>query len=153
MFDTHFDAIRSFVFYRCGDSDTASDIAQDVFLKIWEKRTSLNANHIKPLLYKMANDCYIDGYRKQMYRVDFVQSLVREEESDASPEEEMQFRETAAAFAAALEEMTEMQRTAFLLSREEGMKYGEIANYLKMSVKTVEKHISAALRLLRTKLL
>jgi len=33
VFDIHFDAIRSFVFYRCGDMETASDVAQDVFLK------------------------------------------------------------------------------------------------------------------------
>ena len=37
LFDTYFDAIRSFVFYRCGDANVASDVAQEVFMKVWEK--------------------------------------------------------------------------------------------------------------------
>ena len=37
LFDKYFDTIRSFIFYRCGDTDAASDMAQDVFMKIWEK--------------------------------------------------------------------------------------------------------------------
>jgi RNA polymerase sigma-70 factor (ECF subfamily) len=49
--------------------------------------------------------------------------------------------------------MKEKQRTVFLMSREEGMTYPEIAETLSISVKSVEKHISDTLRLLRTKLL
>ena len=54
LFDKYFDTIRSFIFYRCGDTDAASDMAQDVFMKIWEKREKLNSTDLKPLLYKMA---------------------------------------------------------------------------------------------------
>ena len=153
VFDAHFDAVRSFVFYRCGDSETASDIAQDVFLKVWEKRFSLNDNYLKPLLYKMANDCFISYYRRNIYRMNFEQSLTPEYDGEPSPEEEMSFKELAATYAKALERMPEKQRTVFLMSREDGMKYAEIADCLHLSVKMVEKHVSAALRFLRTKLL
>jgi RNA polymerase sigma-70 factor (ECF subfamily) len=153
VFDAHFDAIRSFVFYRCGDMETASDIAQDVFMKVWEKRESLNGSHITPLLYKMATDCYISHYRKGLCGMNFEQSLARDGDVDNSPEDELLFKETAAIYAEALGQMPEMRRTVFLMNREDGMKYGEIAERLHISIKTVEKHISAALRFLKTKLL
>ena len=153
VFDVHFDAIRTFVFYRCGDMEMASDVAQDVFMKIWEKRSSLNGNYIKPLLYKMATDCYISDYRKQLCRMNFERSLTPEDGEERSPEDEMSFNELAAAYAKALEQLPEKQRMVFLMSREDGMKYAEISDSLRISVKAVEKQVSAALRFLRTKLL
>jgi RNA polymerase sigma-70 factor (ECF subfamily) len=153
VFETHFDAVRSYVFYRCGDIETASDITQDVFLKIWEKRHVLNSDHVKPLLFKMASDCFISDYRRNQCRINFEQSLIFENDVENSPEDEFSFNELTAAYAEALTEMPEKQRIVFLMSREEGMKYAEIANCLHVSVKAVEKQLSAALRFLRTKLL
>jgi RNA polymerase sigma-70 factor (ECF subfamily) len=153
VFDVHFDAIRSFVFYRCGDMELASDVAQDVFMRNKEKRHALNGNFIKPLLYKMATDFYISNYRKNQYRMNFEQSLTPEYDGELSPEDELAFGELATTYSKALEKMPDKQRTVFLMSREEGMKYAEIAGCLQISVKAVEKHVSGALRLLRTKLL
>jgi RNA polymerase sigma-70 factor (ECF subfamily) len=155
VFDANFDAVRSFIFYRCGceDGDRASDIAQDVFLKVWEKRESLDGSRIKPLLYKIAIDCCINNYRNELSRMNFRRRFAREDELDLSPEDGVIFRESVAAYAKALEDMPEMQRRVFLMSREDGLKYREIAGQLHVSVKTVEKHVSAALRYLKTKLL
>jgi len=152
VFNEHFEAIRNYVFYRCSDIETASDIAQDVFLKVWEKRNALNGSQIKPLLYKMASDCFISDYRKNQNRINFEQSLTYEQDYEYSPDEEFSFNELASAYAKALERMPEKQRTVFLMSREDGMKYGEIADCLHLSVKAVEKQMSAALQFLRNSL-
>jgi len=153
VYDAHFDAIRSFVYYRCGNRETASDVAQNVFMRVWEKRLFLDGNHLKPLLYKIAMDFHINNYRRELYRMNFEQSMIAADNTAFSPEDEMSFNELAAAYSKALEKMTEKQRTVFLMNREDGMKYAEIADCLQISVKMVEKYISAALRLLRTKLL
>jgi len=152
VFDIHYDAIRSFVFYRCGDMEMASDVAQDVFLRIWEKRNMLNGNYIKPLLYKMATDVYISYYRKEQLHKNFEQSLMYENDSERSPEDDMSFNELVTTYAKALEQMSEKQRTVFMMSREDEMKYSEIADRLHISTKAVEKHVSAALRFLRKKM-
>ena len=60
--------------------------------------------------------------------------------------EETQFHEK---LKNALENLTEAQRTAFLLNRIEGKKYAEIAEMLNISVKSVEKRMSQALATLR----
>lgn len=153
IFDKHFDTIRTFIFYRCGDSDIASDIAQDVFMKIWEKRAQMDVREIKPLLYKIANDMVISNYRKSTTRWDYEQNMNVQSNTPLSPDEELNFRELSATYAKALEKMPENQRTVFLMNRNDEMKYQEIAECLKLSVKAVEKRMSAALQYLRTQLL
>ncbi|MDH6304151.1 RNA polymerase sigma-70 factor (family 1) [Parabacteroides sp. PF5-5] len=153
LFDNYFDTIRSFIFYRCGDTDTASDMAQDIFMKVWEKRENLDSFSIKPLLYKMANDMVISNYRKSSTRMDYEKSLTIQNESPLSPEEELNVEELASSYAKALEKMPETQRVVFLMNRNDELKYHEISECLDISIKTVEKRMSAALQFLRAKLL
>jgi len=153
LFDDYFDTIRRFIFYRCGDTDAASDMAQDVFMKVWEKRESLNNDNLKSLLYKIANDKVISNYRKGESRCDFEQSMTFQDNHSLSPEDEMQYKEVSEKYAKVLEQMPEAQRTVFLMSRNDELKYHEIAGCLDISVKAVEKRMSAALQILRTKLL
>ena len=153
LFDKYFDTIRSFIFYRCGDTDAASDMAQDVFMKVWEKREQLDSFNIKSLLYKIANDMVISNYRKSSTRMDYENSMTIQNDSPLSPEEELNFEELTSTYAKALEKMPETQRVVFLMSRNDELKYHEIAGCLDISVKAVEKRMSAALQFLRTELL
>lgn len=153
IFDRYFDTIRSFIFYRCGDVDAASDMAQDVFMKIWEKRDQIDTSQIKALLYKISNDMVISNYRKNTTRIDYEQSMTTNNEAQLSPEEELNFQELSACYAKALEQMPEIQRVVFLMNRNDEMKYQEIAECLQLSVKAVEKRMSGALQYLRTQLL
>lgn len=153
IFDSYFDTIRSFIFYRCGDVDAASDMAQDVFMMIWEKRDQIDTSQIKALLYKISNDMVISNYRKNTTRLDYEQSMTTNNEAQLSPEEELNFQELSASYAKALEQMSEIQRVVFLMNRNDEMKYQEIAECLQLSVKAVEKRMSGALQYLRTQLL
>jgi RNA polymerase sigma-70 factor (ECF subfamily) len=153
LFDSYFDAVRSYIFYRCGDAEEASDMAQDIFMKVWEKRETLLPDNLKALLYKMANDMTVSNYRKLTGRIGFVREMKQQQPVDRSPEDEALYRETVSGYAAALEKMTQAQRTVFLMSRNDALKYHEIAARLDISVKTVEKRMSAALQLLRKELL
>lgn len=153
LFDCYFDTIRSFIYYRCGDTDTATDMAQDVFMKIWEKRSDLKDDNLKSLLYKIANDLVISNYRKDVTRMNFQQDMMHQHNESSSPEEELAYKELASSYANLLEKMPETQRIVFLMSRNDELKYHEIANYLDISVKAVEKRMSAALQFLRTKLI
>ena len=152
IFDKHFDELRRYIYYRCGDEETASDLAQEVFMRVWEKRSQLEKDYIKPLLYKMAGDCVVSDYRKRSVQAGFVQNM-RIESEYLSPQDELQFEELKQQYEKALQHLTEPQRTAFLMSRNDELKYQEIAERLQISVKAVEKRITETLRVLRTKLL
>ncbi len=153
IFNTYFEVIRRFVYYKTSDEQVAEDIAEDVFMQLWERRDQLEMLNIKALLYKMASDNVVSYYRKQDVRLSFAENMRPDGSASLSPQEELQFEELKARYAAVLEEMPDGQREVFLMNREESLKYHEIAERLNLSVKAIEKRMNAALSLLRKKLL
>ncbi|MDD2797400.1 MAG: sigma-70 family RNA polymerase sigma factor [Bacteroidales bacterium] len=151
LFDTYFDSVRGFLFYRCGDDELSSDIAQEVFLRIWEKQLMPEKNKEKALLYKIANDLFISHYRRKVTEMNYTQSLVIDE-TEAGSHQELEYAELSETYNRALSEMAEGYRVAFLMSRVEELKYSEIAERLGISVKAVEKRMTNALSFLRDKL-
>lgn len=152
IFNRYFDAIRSYIYYRITDEAMASDLAQDVFMKIWEKKDRLDQENIKALLYKMASDAVVSEFRKNAVRLNYAANM-HPAEPCLSPQEEAEFEELKKNYSETLAGMPEAQRTAFLMNREEGLRYPEIAERLGISIKAVEKRMTRALKLLKTKLL
>ena len=148
LFEMQFDKVRSYVFYRSGNTEVATDIAQETFLKIWEKHNSIKPEKVKGLLYKIAGDLFISHYRKEKRSFDFFKHFIFDEKGH-SPEEVLAFKQLKNDYENALQEMPEKQRTAFLLSRVENNTYSEIAHKLGISVKAVEKRMKLALEHLR----
>ncbi len=148
IFDRYFDSVRSYIYYRCGDAELATDIAQDAFMKIWEKNFSFDLKQNKGLLYKIAGDLFISQYRRQnvarRYETEMSLDLAGEETSNL-----IQYRELKSNYEKALSKLPEKQRIVFLMSRQEGLKYLEIAERLGLSVKAVEKRMSLALTYLK----
>jgi len=151
LFEMHFTQVRNYVFYRSGNTELATDIAQDTFLKIWEKQNSVQKDKVKGLLYKIANDLFITHYRKEKRSFDFFNHYIFDKETH-SPEEEMDFVQLKENYKKALDRMQEKQRTVFLMSRVEDLKYSEIAEMVGISVKAVEKRMKKALEYLRLNL-
>lgn len=148
LFEMHFAQVRNYVFYRSGNAEVATDIAQETFLKIWEKQNSIQPEKVKGLLFKIAGDLFISHYRKEKRSFEFFNSYVFDNKMQ-TPEEEMAFEQLKESYKNSLEKMNEKHRTVFLLSRAESLKYSEIAEMLGISVKAVEKRMTNALEHLR----
>ena len=148
LFDTYFDSVRSYLFYRGAGSDEASDLAQDVFLRLWEKQMDVDPKTAIRLLYKIAGDMYISKYRRAKLEMNYLNSL-KTDRVDISPEDELKHKELFSNYKKALASLSEKQRTVFLMSRMEGLKYQEIAERLKLSVKAVEKRMNITLTILK----
>lgn len=151
LFELHFARVRNYVFYRSGDTEVATDIAQETFMKVWEKNDSLNADRIKGLLFKIANDLFISHYRKEQRSFQFFK-YYRHETDSRSPEDELAFEQLKSRYDKALQTMPENQRTVFLMSRVENLKYAEISEMCRISVKAVEKRMKKALEHLQVNL-
>ncbi|MDA3928559.1 MAG: RNA polymerase sigma-70 factor [Prolixibacteraceae bacterium] len=151
IFDEHYELIRNYLYYLSSDIDVAEDLVQDVFMKLWEKRDSINDQTVKPLLYKIARNLYFNMYKRNSIDLKFVNSAVRGTENE-SPEYILEMKEFDVKLQKALSDLPEHCRTIFLMSRMDEMKYQEIADSFNISVKAVEKQISKALKLLRTKI-
>lgn len=148
LFDQNFDAIRNYIFYRLGDADLATDVAQDIFMRLWEKQIEFSQKGNTGLLYKMAGDEVVNIYRRQKVKLNYTKSISFDLEG-VSPEDELQYKELKLAYEKSLQDLSEKQRTVFLMSRMDGLKYHEIAERLGISIKSVEKRMKNALKLLK----
>ncbi len=148
LFDTYFEAIKNYLFYRVGDVDVATDITQDVFMRIWEKQMKLDMNNAKYLLYKIARDMLVSKYRRMEVENKYVNRM-QFEMTEVTTDGSYDFKQLQQKYDTALMRLPEKQRTVFLMSRSEELKYAEIAERLDISIKTVEKRMSNALSYLR----
>jgi RNA polymerase sigma factor (sigma-70 family) len=144
LFDKHFDDLRRYLFYRSGNDDLATDLAQDTFLRIWEKQIDIDQKTAKGLLFKIANDLFISRYRKEKTAFNFF-STFEPNSNNLTPEDEINFQQLKDAYETALKTMPEKQRTVFLMNRIDEQTYKEIAQQLNLSVKAIEKRMSQAL--------
>jgi RNA polymerase sigma-70 factor (ECF subfamily) len=151
LFDLYFEDIRRYLYYRCGDTTVSTDLAQDTFMRIWEKQMDLQAEKDVGLLYKIAGDLFVSHMRREKLRRESPE-LIRFEQRDSSPEDELLYQELQEKYEKALLKLSEAQRIAFLMSRTEELSYQEIATRLSISIKAVEKRITGALYRLRKEL-
>ena len=151
LFDTYFEDVRRYVLYRSGDEDIATDIAQDTFMRVWEKQMMIDPQRVKGLLFKIAGDLFISQYRRKQVATNFLNAFQPHNKS-LTPEDEYNFQELKNAYDTALKSMPEKQRTVFLMNRIDELKYKEIADQLGLSVKAIEKRMSQALEHLKTNL-
>ncbi len=153
LFDLNFQALRDYVYYRCGDTELATDIAQDVFMKIWEKRDNVYDRIEMGLLIKMANDMVISNYRKVKTGQKFKNAIPKIHMDTITPEERLIFKELNGRYERAINELNANERVVFLMNRVQGLKYAEIAERIGISIKAVEKRMSKALTYLRVQLM
>ena len=152
LYDNYFDPIRRYLYYRCGDSDLASDLTQEAFVKLWEKDFEFDFTGNKSLLYKIAIDNLMSHFRKQKITGTYVKDFqfqFKEGVEDTS----LEYKELKTDYEDALKALPEKQRDVFLMNRLESLSYKDIAERLEISVKAVEKRISGALAKLRKTLL
>jgi RNA polymerase sigma-70 factor (ECF subfamily) len=152
LFDVYFDDIRRYLYYRCGDRAVSTDLAQDTFMRIWEKQMDLQPGKDKALLYKIAGDLFVSYTRRERLKRE-APGRMRFEKETGSLEEDLEYQELHQKYEEVLTKLPENQRIAFLMSRTDELSYQEIATRLSISVKAVEKRISAALSRLRKELL
>lgn len=138
--------------YRGADTELATDIAQDVFMKLWEKKLMFEEGGTKSLLYKMASDVFVSQFRKTQVANKYEQSVELKVESN-DPQKQLEYEEVHGQYLTTLSTMNEKQREVFLMNRIEEMTYKEIAERLGLSVKAVEKRMSQAIGFLRERLI
>jgi len=148
IFQSHYEAIRNYIYYKSGSIDEAEDIAQETFLKIWEKRETIIPPTVKPLLYTIAGNIFLNHWQHRNVEIQFALQYGNEV-SPSSPEYDLEMKEFDEKLQNALSALTEKNRTVFLMNRIDRMTYQDIANSLDISVKAVEKRMNKALTFLR----
>lgn len=153
VFETFYSQLCNFAYQFLNDNDQSEDIVQALFVKLWEKRSGLAIeSSLKSYLFRsVRNQCLnlIQHEKvKKLHEERIRESLISENAEDdyyISPELKVRI-------GSVIDSMPEKRREIFRLSREEGLKYREIAERLNLSVKTVETQMGLALKTLREKI-
>jgi len=130
----------------------SSEIVQDVFLKIWNKREELlSLDNFGAYINRMARNQSIDALRLLAREALRTVQLQEEqlEKGDSQTEETLQFQETSRVVQLALESLSPQQRKVYELCHEQGLKYEEAARELGLSRGTVHSHMKQALKNIR----
>ena len=153
LFKLHFKYLCNFAMGYVEDRDAAQDICQKVFITLWEKRSEIDPKKsIKSYLFtSVKNRClnYIRDnkkYRSQILDLDCADFEAAEQQDDFAEADLKNKIQNA------LASLPEKCRLVFEMSRFQNLKYREIAEELDISQKTVEAHMSKAMKSLREQL-
>jgi len=149
FFKNHARALRNYLYYKFGNEEQADDVTQEAFIKLWENCANVPPEKAKSFLYTVANNTTLNQIAHQKVVLEYSKRNVNHDTNNQDPEfllEEEQFK---VKLQKAIANLSEAQRTAFLMHRIDGKKYHEIAQILDISVKAVEKRIHGALLQLR----
>ena len=148
LYYRYYHMLYRFLWYRTGSVEQAKDHLQEVFIRLWQRRENLDVDKsIKSYMYRTAYNLVIDHLKKSAKHKLYITEL----EGDGSSSFDTQIN-LGIDIQKAIEQLPEPIKIVFCLSRNEGLKYTEIADIFGISVKTVEYRISRALTLLYKKL-
>ena len=153
LFKTHFMHLCNFAHQYVPDRDSARDITQKVFINLWENRNNIDpGKSVRSYLFtSVRNRClnYIRDQKK--YRSNVLDVEINDYEFSFE-EDHMAVEELKGRIEEALKVLPPKCREVFEMSRYKNMKYKDIAEELDVSVKTVEAHMSRALKTLKQRL-
>lgn len=130
------------------DHDTAEEIVQDLFFRLWKDREKIQIeSSLNGYLYRAVHNRCLHYFEHTKVVNKYMEEMALTfEESTESPAEMLHYKELQARIAEILERLPEKCGKIFCMSRFEGLKYSEIAEQLSISVKTVEANMGRALK-------
>jgi RNA polymerase sigma-70 factor (ECF subfamily) len=141
-----------FAYRIVGSRAVAEDIVQDVFASLWRRQGEFDFNDPLPYLYRAVRNRAISLRRQEHRRAGWLAQLARERQESESSQSEPESADLASAIEKAVASLPERRRLIFAMSREQHLSYGQIAQALDISIKTVETQMGRALRSLRDRL-
>ena len=153
IFDQQYQPVCQAIFRFVQDPGLSEDLAQEVFVRFWEKRESIQVDSNLPAyLRRMAvNEALAYLRKKTRYQADELPTHLPGQQA-AAADEQLATAELSQRITVAINALPPRCRAVFQLSRFEEKTYQEIADTLDISIKTVENQMGKALRIMREKL-
>lgn len=150
LFEMYYPRVREFVRQIVKKEDVAENIAQETFIKIWERRdafspTKGSIRNFSGYLYMIARNSALNHIRRKIISVEYDDRRM----DPVTVEEEYYAKEQELIIKLIVCKMPEKRRRVFVMSRFEGLDNDTIAEVLNISKKTVENHLTAALKQIR----
>ncbi len=158
IYDMYADKLYSFALAHTKSQETAGDIVQETFLRLWTVRESLSVDgSLQSFLFTIANHRLIDLFRKQINKTEMELYIGYREEADQEENTEAETKLLYDDFVKTLKLckklLTGRQLEIYELSREKGKTIEEISEALNLSEQTVKNQLTTALKKIRGGLL
>ena len=161
LFRKYYKVLRTYAYRLLNDKDMAEDIVQDVYFELWKNREKLTMEEtIKYYLFRSVYTKTINYRNSKQFTTqevldhaieDKIQHIYLQSHT-TDQESELIYKELKMTINSAIGSLPAQCKKVFLLSRKHELKNREIAAKLGVSEKTVEKHITKALSILRSNL-
>ena len=139
------------------EKQTAEEIVSDVFFALWEKRESIkiNSSISAYLIRAVKNKCINHGLHskaEERFKQTIAERIIQSSSVDEYPMGNLLTNELTGLIKQSIDSLPEQCRQVFLLSRDEELRYEEIAERLNVSINTVKTQMKIALSKLRVSL-
>lgn len=150
LFTMYYPKVKSFLFSMLADSEEAEDLAQDVFIRLWQsKELLMDVTNLNAYIYQTVKHVLYSSIEKKKG----ISNTDIENAYDLPSAEEVEniiySHELETIISKTIEQMPPQRRQVFCMSRKQGLSIDEISKRLGISKRTVEAHISTALSTLR----
>lgn len=154
LFSMYGPKIHSFAFSYLKNKDDAEELLQEIFLKLWEIRSTLDdEKNIKSLLYKICINLIYDFIRRKNIEKAYLVFAGHNGQSIADTTwHEVIYHDMLVNLEKLVESMPEQRKLIFRSSKEEGLTNDEIATRLQLSKRTVENQLYRAIAFLRERI-
>lgn len=154
IYQQYWSALYAVTYNHLRDRAIAEELVQDLFANLWLKRADLTIHtSLRGYLFTAIRHQIYDYIDKQAVRQRVHSQLQTQEQAGIySTEETLDFNELVSHLGSAVDQLPQTAQQVFFLSRYQYLSNREIAQRLNLSPKTVEYHLSRALRLLRLQL-
>jgi len=152
LYELYSHKLFSFVFKILKNEAEVDDIVQEVFVKIWESRNKLeDYKLLNSYIFTIAYNNSIDLIRKRISSNKYLEHLKYSASINFTPTiiSQIEYNELNNQVGMLIANLPDRQKQVYLLHREEGLTYPEIAEKLGISKNTVENHMVKALKYLR----
>lgn len=150
LFEQYWESLYAISVHITKDREVAKDVVQEVFLSFWENRRIKTIDNLGGYLSRATKFASLKLLRDD--KTILHQSIDEASELASSEDSGMDAKELEEQLSQAIARLPVRCREVFVLSREEQLTNKEIAERLNLSQRTVETHISNALKELRSKL-
>jgi len=153
LLDEYHSRLHAYALSLVNDFAMAQDIVQSVFLKTWQFRTKLDAKFsIQSFLYKSVYNEFVNTYQKNQSMMVLQRKYTESLNEVVEHTDSEDLKKMIETVMNEIPNLPKKCQKVFVLSKTEGLTNIEIAEYLNISIKTVEAQITKAFSILRKKL-
>jgi RNA polymerase sigma-70 factor (family 1) len=150
LYHLYNDKLYSFIFRTSGSSQLAEDIVQEVFLKIWQRRSEAIAIvHFDAYLFRTARNQALNAFKRMAKETIIITEMGKDNIDPVEIDAALELKEMELSVRQAIDKLSTKQKQVFVLSREHGLKQADISRILHITVPTVKSHITQAMHFIR----